>query len=173
MLFAAFRELLEEKGFEAISVHDIAERSTVNRATFYDHFTDKFALLEAMIGEKFRLFLAARLAGTDGSCEEGLRQLILAVCDFLSELASAPCQKQRKQFNPMVEAKVKTMVRDFLVAGMKNHGVPEEEAILRGTVAGWAICGAALEWTRTKRPSAELFAEKLMPLVQPSCAARV
>ena len=168
MLFTAFRELLEEKGFEAISVHDIAERSTVNRATFYDHFTDKFALLDAMIGEKFRVFLAARLAHTDGSCQEGLRQLILAVCDFLSELASAPCQKQRQQFNPMVEAKVKTMVRDFLVTGMKSHGVSEDEASLRATVAGWSICGAALEWTKTKQPSAEEFARMLLPLVRPA-----
>ena len=50
MLFQAFQDLLAEKTFDLISVQDIAERSTLNRATFYDHFTDKFALLEAMTG---------------------------------------------------------------------------------------------------------------------------
>jgi len=114
MLFAAFKALLEEKGFEAISVQDIAERSTVNRATFYDHFTDKFALLDAMIGDDFRNVMRSRLAHADGSCRTGIRQLVLAVCDYLAPLASAPCQKARKQFEPMVEARLKTMLSGFL-----------------------------------------------------------
>ena len=37
MLHEAFKALLAEKGFESISMQDIAKRSTVNRATFYDH----------------------------------------------------------------------------------------------------------------------------------------
>ncbi len=168
MLFTAFKELLCEKGFEAISVQDIAERSTVNRATFYDHFTDKFSLLDAMIEEKFGAFLEARMTGTDGSCQEGLRRIILAACDFLGELASAPCQKQRKQFEPMAEAKVKTLVRTRLQQGLLNRGVPEDEASLRATVAAWAIGGAALEWSRTKTLPAEAFAGQLLPLVKPA-----
>ncbi len=43
---ARFEELLGTKSLQAISVQDIAERSTLNRATFYDHYTDKFALFQ-------------------------------------------------------------------------------------------------------------------------------
>ena len=60
MLFKALQDLLAEKTFQLITVQDIAERSTLNRATFYDHFTDKFALLEAMMGERFQTLIAAR-----------------------------------------------------------------------------------------------------------------
>jgi AcrR family transcriptional regulator len=42
----ALVELIDEKGFDAISVQDIAERAMINRATFYRHFTDKYELLE-------------------------------------------------------------------------------------------------------------------------------
>ncbi|MBI4304912.1 MAG: TetR family transcriptional regulator, partial [Chloroflexi bacterium] len=35
LLHDAFDSLLSEKSFEAITVQDIAERATVNRATFY------------------------------------------------------------------------------------------------------------------------------------------
>ncbi len=38
--------LIEEKGFDAILVSDIAERANINRGTFYLHYQDKFDLLE-------------------------------------------------------------------------------------------------------------------------------
>jgi AcrR family transcriptional regulator len=42
----ALVELIDERGFDAITVQDIAERAMINRATFYRHFTDKYELLE-------------------------------------------------------------------------------------------------------------------------------
>src|SRR5208283_3942270 len=107
MLFEAFQDLLAEKTFDLITVQDIAERSTVNRATFYDHFTDKFALLEAKITEQFRSQFDARMAGTEGSCPIAQKQLVLTLCDFLSKVAG--CQKLQRQFEPLVEARVKSI----------------------------------------------------------------
>lgn len=46
LLMQAFMELLKEKkDISSISVQDIAERATLNRATFYAHFEDKYAFL--------------------------------------------------------------------------------------------------------------------------------
>jgi AcrR family transcriptional regulator len=61
--FHAFQSLLTEKTFNLIPVQDIAERSTLNRATFYDYLTDKFALLEAMMGKRFAALIEARTSG--------------------------------------------------------------------------------------------------------------
>jgi AcrR family transcriptional regulator len=36
LLLQAFRELMEEKGFSAMSTQDITARATVNRGTFPD-----------------------------------------------------------------------------------------------------------------------------------------
>src|SRR5260370_11805882 len=83
MLFQAFQELLAEKTFDQISVQDLAERSTLNRATFYDHFTDKFALLEAMIGERVATFIDARMAASGCIYEAILGTLILATSHSL------------------------------------------------------------------------------------------
>ncbi len=41
----ALMALIEEKGYDAISVQDIAERARLNRATFYLHYRDKQDLL--------------------------------------------------------------------------------------------------------------------------------
>lgn len=42
----AFISLIEEKGFDALSVKDIAAKANINRGTFYLHYQDKFDLLE-------------------------------------------------------------------------------------------------------------------------------
>lgn len=42
----AFLELLEEKPFKKIVVQDIIETAMINRSTFYQHFPDKYAVLE-------------------------------------------------------------------------------------------------------------------------------
>ena len=44
-LRSALMALMEEQGFDAISVQDIAERARLNRATFYLHYKDKQDLL--------------------------------------------------------------------------------------------------------------------------------
>ena len=53
LLQQAFWELMHEKGFSAISIQDVAERATVNRATFYAHFDDKYQLLDSIVQEQF------------------------------------------------------------------------------------------------------------------------
>jgi AcrR family transcriptional regulator len=166
LLHRAFTELLAEKSFEEISVHDIAERSTVNRATFYDHFPDKFALLEDIIAEKFQAMLGARMAGSMGTCPENVKQLICAVCDFFADLASG-CPKHQRQFAPVAESKIKSLLRDFLLVGLRQS-IPEAskgELELRATMASWAICGAALEWSHTKAASLKTFADSVLSLV--------
>ena len=38
-------ELIEEKGFEAITVKDLTARAKINRGTFYAHYQDKYDLM--------------------------------------------------------------------------------------------------------------------------------
>ena len=45
LLRAALFELVEEKGFESITVQNIIDRANVGRATFYTHFDNKEDLL--------------------------------------------------------------------------------------------------------------------------------
>ena len=44
-LLHVFLDLLFERGYEALSVRDIAARANVGRSTFYEHFAGKDALL--------------------------------------------------------------------------------------------------------------------------------
>src|ERR1700704_1237352 len=72
MLMDALASLLIKKEFEDISVQEIADEATLNRATFYLHYPDKNALLQAMTGVRFR-DLIERRAITFTDCNGALR----------------------------------------------------------------------------------------------------
>src|ERR1700752_1020493 len=86
LLQDALQKLLEKKEFDDISVQDIAEAATVNRATFYDHYNDKFALLECMIASRFRELMTERCVAFDGTCGSTLRNMLLALGEYLVQL---------------------------------------------------------------------------------------
>jgi AcrR family transcriptional regulator len=51
MIRNALSELIEEKGFNDISITDLTKRADINRGTFYLHYTDKYDLLEKVENE--------------------------------------------------------------------------------------------------------------------------
>lgn len=59
LLWDAFRALIEEKGYDAVSVQDIIVRADVARTTFYLHFRDKDDLLTYGLRAQYELFFAA------------------------------------------------------------------------------------------------------------------
>jgi AcrR family transcriptional regulator len=48
--------LIEEKGFEALTVAEITTRANINRGTFYLHYQDKYDLVEKTVAEIIRDF---------------------------------------------------------------------------------------------------------------------
>ena len=80
----ALASLLTKKEFEDVSVQEIADEATLNRATFYLHYPDKNALLQAMTGVRFR-DLIERRGITFSNCNGALRAIALGVCDYLAE----------------------------------------------------------------------------------------
>ncbi len=101
LLLDAFSSLISEKSFEDITVQDIAARATVNRATFYAHFVDKYALVDNLIREGFAQLLQRRLATHTGSAQEHLRQIFLAVTDHWT-MHHGQCQHSYPMFESLV-----------------------------------------------------------------------
>ena len=168
MLLRAFEELLCTKPLQEISVQDIADRSTLNRATFYDHYTDKFALFRDLIGDRFDRAFRERMAGRPAQCPHAIRALIETVCEFFADF-SAQCQEFQRQAAPLVESTIRARLRDFLVEGAVSSCAEQERASteLRATMATWAICGAATEWQRDQTQSRDEFVNAVLPIVLP------
>ncbi|MFZ1943657.1 MAG: TetR/AcrR family transcriptional regulator [Acidobacteriaceae bacterium] len=167
MLQDALANLLKEKNFDEISIGDIAEKSTLNRATFYDHYTDKFALLQCMVGSQFEEMIAKRNIRFNG-CEGALRKMAMGVCYYLAETIK-PGEDGHSQAGTPLETAVVSVVRRLILEGFKQHppkpGVPVE--IVSSTLA-WAIYGAAKDWAQNpKRMSVDRISRTIEKVVTP------
>ena len=168
LLQKALETLLEAKAFETLSVQDITDAATLNRATFYDHYTDKFALLECMAASRFHDLLNARGVKFDGTCASALRAIVLGVCDYLAGLPALECERQR-QLEPHLESAIIAVVRSMILQGLAPHassGAVSPEMV--AATLSWAIYGGAKEWVKTpKRPPSEKAADMVMTLIAP------
>jgi AcrR family transcriptional regulator len=164
LLGQAFRETLEEKGFQALSVQDITEKAGVNRTTFYLHFSDKYALLDYSIGQLFRQELEKRTLHIHIFSPESIRSLIITVAEFIV-FSNSRCTSAEPQFEALVERQAKKQVQDLLEAWGQDtaFGPDSKTAAIAGS---WAIYGLALAWSHNKkRPGVELFADSISPLI--------
>lgn len=160
----ALGRLLDTGTFDQVSVGEISELAGVNRATFYDHYPDKFALLEALVARRFFVLLDARRIRFDGTCPSALKALILAVCDFLTDPGLGGVSES-SSFQPLMESTVIALIRKVILEG------PEKalrSSNLVATCASWAIYGAAKEWAgMADRASSESISDTILTLVGP------
>ncbi|MFC5864944.1 TetR/AcrR family transcriptional regulator [Acidicapsa dinghuensis] len=178
LLQGALRTLLQTKSFEDISVQDIAEAATVNRATFYDHYTDKFALFDALIAGGFHQLLFSRNVTFDGSCPSAAHAVIQATCDYLAQIREEhPDCTGKNAFEPLMDAAITSAIRRVLRGRSQKQAAPLSEMAI--TAASWAIYGAAREWSITlnRMPVAaivprilELVSSMLQQLENEPCA---
>jgi AcrR family transcriptional regulator len=82
----AAEELFFTRGFDGVSVSDIADRAEVGRTTFFRHFSDKQEVVFAKEQQLLEMITAAAQADdfvpVNGMAEavQQLRQLVLAMC---------------------------------------------------------------------------------------------
>ena len=164
LILQSFNDLLAEKSFDAISVQDVTDRAQINRATFYAHFEDKYALLDYWVQQQFRKEIETRVLDACHYTTDNLRILILTVCEFLSKVRT-DCVQSQRQFEPMIEKQVKNQLYELLTVwlGKMNTSVSTE---IPATVATWAIYGLASHYSHLKkRPTLDKFVEEALPLV--------
>jgi AcrR family transcriptional regulator len=167
LLQDALLELLAEKSFDAITVQDIAERSTVNRATFYAHFVDKYELFAAFSRDWFRKAVRRRLGAETVLSRPNLRLLILASMEALAEMDDH-C-RPTDSMKPLVMSAVQEELAAVLLGWLERAPAGATRPVpLETTAAGlsWAIFGTALDWSRMpERTSAEPTAGRIADLL--------
>jgi AcrR family transcriptional regulator len=144
LLQQALVDLLAEKSFHSISVQDVVDRATVNRATFYAHFPDKYSLMDYVVGEWFLEELSrAGLGGTEFN-ELNLRNLIATVLTVVRTFHGG-CRPGDRDVQPMLETKLQIVLAEFLETWLHGASATPGEA---ARLVSWTIFGSAMDWAR-------------------------
>ncbi len=171
LLQDSLRTLLQQKGLDEIVVQDITAAATVNRATFYDHYRDKFDLFNALVGADFQKLLEQRnVCLNDNSCSSGLSAIALAVGDYLRQLHAdqAACSRHAPS-GPLIDSAISLAVRRIVLEGLQKRGAhaPAQCEVVASMVSG-AICGAVKEsLSRSKWRADETALSWIAQLVHP------
>ncbi|WP_435167914.1 TetR family transcriptional regulator [Paenibacillus glycanilyticus] len=151
LLMQSFMQILEEKkNIYSISVQDIATRATVNRATFYAHFQDKYAFLESWMSEKFLKKLENELPNGALSDMLSLKALIASVFDFLSRTRQYMTPGD-SQFEPLFEIAMQKELNRLLLDWLNKEDSSAPRTIVEATalLVSWGIFGSAVQWSRS------------------------
>jgi AcrR family transcriptional regulator len=173
LLQHAMIKLLEERDFNDLSVHDIAELAEVNRATFYAHFYDKYDLFNQWVRETFQEWLERSLPPDAAPSKDSLRILIVIVCEFLDSFMGRCKSPHPGTDNSIMMRQVQTCVSDVVMQWLFEVSDESERYIdqIRARMVSWGIFGSAMEWASEsrKRFTAEQVADEIMPLLTSAC----
>jgi AcrR family transcriptional regulator len=168
----AFLSLMMERPFRDITVQQIADRATVNRATFYAHFEDKFDLLDSAMRDLFKQELAAQLGEDSAWSRKRLRALVAGIFEMMAKTNHA-CAPSDRDFLPYLERAVQEETYAILLSWMRQPAFPGAPAgVTLDTLAmvwSWAIFGAATQWSRSERTASpdDLARQVTLTLLRP------
>ena len=146
MIIEAFFKLVETKGYEAVTIQDIADEAMINRATFYAHFKDKQHLYDAI----FTFTLSAFTAILDSQqlvngnrvrvkhIEELLTQLYINIQEnksfFLTIMDNNFNEHFRKRLAEIIEEKYATIFSQLRIT---ENDIEYMTSIFIGTLHWW------------------------------------
>lgn len=133
----ALVELIDEKGFEAITVKDITTKAKINRGTFYAHYQDKFDLMtkceEEIMFEMSRI-VKQKIPDVIAALEKNSPPLIplpivVSIFEYLNENSGF----MRAVLSPKGDLSFQTRLKDFIwktLAGNNPDALLKEENLL-------------------------------------------
>ncbi len=164
-LVQALQSLLRSKPFSQITVQEITETALINRATFYAHFEDKFALLDYIMQLAIRDNLECKLRDCTQLTPETLQRLILATCEFLAEFHDH-CTPNHDDDGPPITNQIQSRIYEFLRSWELSAAVSAHDHETLATILSWGIFGPAMQWAQGPREqSAEALTAEVTHLL--------
>ena len=170
LLQDSLRALMRERRLTEISVLDIAEKATVNRATFYAHYTDKQALLISVIKADFQAHMRGCNEDFPSFSSQGLHQIALGVVEFMAQFISqcpAAAQEMATSLPLAIQEETYELCKAWLEAG--DFGDANLSLKDTANMLSWGIFGMAFRWSKGERKrKKEAVAQSIVTLFQPA-----
>src|SRR5471030_1934369 len=165
----AFSILLQKKGFDAITIKDIAQKAAINRATFYAHYEDKYALLEEIIEQAFHKMFPEQVMYAQEFTEEICNELILMTYNYIVTFYKT-CRMDSKSIATLVDEKIRNMLKQMIesifLKGNTFHTEDNLNIKIISAMTCSAIYSGAYSWFKDgKNDRTDLLVDIVRPYV--------
>jgi AcrR family transcriptional regulator len=172
LLRDALVSLIAEKGFDALTVQDIADRATLNRATFYLHYQDKHDLLVKSLHDAIDE-LMADIGPTEENGQlvfDGSLRPIVGVFDHVAQHARFYQVMMGAEGVPAFIAGVRDYIVEITLGWLSLlQPAPEKSIVPLDIVANslsWSLLGVLIWWLEHGLPhSPDYMAEQFQLLI--------
>lgn len=166
LILDAFVQQLNIMDFYSITVGDITKAATINRATFYAHFSDKYALFEAFLLDAFTNMVLYKVDTEGPLTEKTLQELIVALCNYHE--TSHHCFKKYDSVALLLEENIKLHLEKLVLQLISTAATSADLKSLEtaATLLSWSLYGITYRWNMEGRTvSSSELAEQVMPLI--------
>lgn len=146
-LLDAAEQVFSEKGYEESTVLDITDAADVSKRTFYLHFTDKEAVIEALAMKRFEELRDLVLAEKDyaAKAEGPARDHMMWLAQTVFEYAAENTQLMRIIFGQGGSFRLQALSREFMVRSFDTEMGRKEgycvDALVPRSILAQAIVG--------------------------------
>ena len=159
LIMDSFKELLNNKSFESIRVSDISNTAEINRATFYNYYTDKYQLLDTMMEETLLVQIRENSIEQEKFSPDFIKKIYLILTGFHTNLANI-CQKSYIEelavyTSPVLRDEISKTILTAIQSTYPNDSYQQLESF--AATVSWSVIGLAYEWKRSKQESPEQY----------------
>ena len=171
------RKLFAEKGFETVTVEEIAAKADVSKPVVYEHFGGKEGLYAVVVDREMNYLLDSVTQSLTGSQNDGAgaRELVeqagMALFNYIDSnpqglsilVRDSPVTAQTGSFASLM-VDIATQVEDVLAAEFKAHGINDKYAPMYSQMLVGMVAFTGQWWLDVRKPKKEEVVAHLVNL---------
>ena len=171
------RKLFAEKGFETVTVEEIAAKADVSKPVVYEHFGGKEGLYAVVVDREMNYLLDSITQSLMGSRSDGAsaRELVeqagMALFNYIDSnpqgfsilVRDSPVTAQTGSFASLM-VDIATQVEDVLAAEFKAHGINDKYAPMYSQMLVGMVAFTGQWWLDVRKPKKEEVVAHLVNL---------
>lgn len=161
LILDAFYALIPNKDIKDITIGDITKRATINRATFYAHYADKYELMEDALSQMFKENLMQKLSCHAELNRATLAGIIVTLCEFHANF-SKQCARSYEAMSPYIENKLIKLLKGVFQQLLSQKAYLDDSAARKmSVILSWIAYGLTRDWsTEGRKITPEQLAEQ-------------
>lgn len=166
LLVDAFQKVSKEKKLSQLTVKNITDEATVNRATFYAHFTDKYDILDYSLDVTILKDLNDTLNISNIINEIVLKNIFITMTQYMEQV-QASCEINQDVFCEQAHKRINNELEDIFSIMLENSYSDIDRDILVSNASFLAagMSGLCNHWLSTSHDTAENFIDKNLPFL--------